>query len=458
MINFVITKRIMKRLLLSAWVLCSSAAFAQTENFDIATFIPPAGWQRESVDFAASYVTTNTKTGGWCRISVYKSIESSGDPIADFNSEWTALAEKDRAGMVKPNPESSTEEGWTAHTGAGKFQWQGKDAYVVLTTISGYGKVISIMVTNNGQEFMPEAERFLSSIKLTKPEGAPVQRQQTPMQYTISDAPGNQGISISTINFDDGWVAQPFADYVRVVKGPITVLLHYGIEITDELRNTGDVEGHLFDRLILPRYTVSNLRKYDNDGPCYFCIYFYEADVVEKSSGQKYHLGFRVVTASGVSRCIEIRSPSAAAFQQQFPTQEKVEAMLGYNKFEITLNDIVGTWESTSGAYVNMYNSITGAYAGMNTSSSSQTFTFNQDGTYNSRHVGAFGMIGSLTTYDQKYNGKLTVSNWDITMTNRWEGKTEVWLAQFEAVRGGRILHITDKNSPGVQYHLVKTK
>lgn len=448
----------MKRLFFSAWVLFTSAAFAQTETFDIATFTPPPGWQREAVDFAASYLTTNTKTGGWCRISVYKSINSSGDPIADFNSEWTALAEKDRAGIVKPSPESSTEEGWTANSGAGKFLWQEKDAYVVLTTISGYGKVISIMVTTNSQEFMPEAERFLSSIKLTKPEVSPVQQQQTPMQYTVSNALGAQGISISTINFDDGWVAQPFADYVRVVKSPTTVLLHYGIEITDELRNTGDVEGHLFDRLILPRYTVSNLRKYDNGGPCYFCIYFYEADVVEKSTGQKYHLGFRVVTASGVSRCIEILSPSAAVFQQQFPTQEKVEALLGYNKFAITLNDIVGTWESTSGAYVNMYNTITGAYAGMNTSSSSQTFTFNQDGTYNSRHVGAFGMVGSLTTYDQKYNGKFTVTNWDITMTNRWEGKTEVWLAQFEAVRGGRILHITDKSSPGVQYHLVKTK
>jgi hypothetical protein len=39
-------------------------------------------------------------------------------------------------------------------------------------------------------------------------------------------------------------------------------------------------------------------------------------------------------------------------------------------------------------------------------------------------------------------------------MTDRFDGKTDTFLVQFERVQGGRILHLTDKSAPGVQYHL----
>ncbi|MEJ0031036.1 MAG: hypothetical protein WDO15_11945 [Bacteroidota bacterium] len=68
------------------------------------------------------------------------------------------------------------------------------------------------------------------------------------------------GIKTSTTNFDDGWVAQPFADYVKVVKQPITVLLHYAIAIDDEMRQSNDMGVYTWDRLISPRYRVSNLK------------------------------------------------------------------------------------------------------------------------------------------------------------------------------------------------------
>lgn len=294
----------------------------------------------------------------------------------------------------------------------------------------------------------------------------PVQQEQTQQTQPPSQQPEIQslqsvridGYTYSVTNFDDGWVAKPFADYVQVTKGAITVLLHYAIEIDDNLRNTGNVEGTLFDRLMQPRYIVSNLRKYDNNGPCYFCIYFYEADVVEKSTGRKYYTGFRVLIESGIARCIEIIAPSVHEFQKEFPNQEKIAGMLGYNRFAVALADLVGTWEESSGAAANMYNVVTGAYAGMATASSAHSFTFNADGTYNSKHSGAHGMVGSMTFFDQKYEGKLTVTQWDITMTNRWEGKTEYWWAHFEAVRGGRVLHITDKAASAMHYALVKTK
>jgi hypothetical protein len=66
-------------------------------------------------------------------------------------------------------------------------------------------------------------------------------------------------------------------------------------------------------------------------------------------------------------------------------------------------------------------------------------------------------MVGSQTVYDQKYNGKFTLTNWELSATNRWQGKTDNFWIQFEAVRDGKILHFTDKTASGMQYHLVKS-
>ena len=84
----------------------------------------------------------------------------------------------------------------------------------------------------------------------------------------------------------------------------------------------------------------------------------------------------------------------------------------------------MGTWDEGRSSYVQMYSSATGAYAG-----ASSTAT-----------------------------GNYTVAPWEIAVTNRFEGKTEQFWCQYQAVREGRILHLTNKAASGIQYHLVRTK
>lgn len=451
-----------KILLLNSLIALCITAWAQPQTFDIATYTVPAGWTPEIKDFAASYTKTNNVTRSWCRLTIYRSIQSSGNSLTDFNNEWNVLIVKNNWGpATPPQSETEAEDGWTSHSAVSTFTYENKEAYSLLSTISGYGVELSIVVLMNSNEYMKEIEQLLLSIDLKKPaqpfqpqQNQPATQSTTQGVYTVTTAPGNHGIFTATTNFDDGWVAQPFADYVRVTKNQFTVLLHYGVEVTDELRATNQLEAVLFDRFILPRYNVSNIRKFDNGGPCYLCVHFFEADAIEKSTGKRYHLAFRIITNNGVSRCIEILSSSQSVFQQEFPNQEKVENLLNYNKFAVTINDLAGDWTSSSGAYVNMYSTVTGNYAGMNASSSADEFTFNTNGTYKSNHKGAYGMVGSMNFYDQKYNGALTVSPWEIIMTKRFDGKTSTFWAQYEAVRGGRVLHLTDKQYTGSQFHL----
>jgi hypothetical protein len=47
-------------------------------------------------------------------------------------------------------------------------------------------------------------------------------------------------------------------------------------------------------------------------------------------------------------------------------------------------------------------------------------------------------MVGSTKVFDEKYKGKYTMTLWDVTMTNRYEGKADVFWWEYEAVRGGR--------------------
>jgi hypothetical protein len=65
-------------------------------------------------------------------------------------------------------------------------------------------------------------------------------------------------------------------------------------------------------------------------------------------------------------------------------------------------------------------------------------------------------MVGSMKTYQQKFEGKLLVSNWQISLSNRQNGATKVYYAYFEAVKGGSILHLQDKEASAMWYHLVK--
>jgi hypothetical protein len=73
-----------------------------------------------------------------------------------------------------------------------------------------------------------------------------------------------------------------------------------------------------------------------------------------------------------------------------------------------------------------------------------------------SKHSGASGMVGTMTTYNQEYKGKSTVTNWEIILANRWKGATDTFEAWFEAVKGGRMLRLVNKQATGIKYDLVK--
>jgi hypothetical protein len=276
-----------------------------------------------------------------------------------------------------------------------------------------------------------------------------------PQQSTVAPS-GN--FTFNTINFDDGWTSTIESDFVRVAKGNINVLLYYSIEITDQMRNSSlEFSEYFWNLLVVPNYNVRSAQRFV-EGVTYFRTYFIEGEAIDPKTGKLCYLALNVLVNSGVATPVLAIAPDKNSYVQQFPEPKSLGDMTGYNKFAVSAKDIVGTWSSNSGSAVNLYNTYSGNYAGMNSAQSSDSFTFNADGTYSSKHSGASSVYGTNTYYSQEYKGKLTVTNWDITMTNRFKDATNIYFAQFEVIRNGRILHLQDKAASGMRYHLVRSK
>jgi hypothetical protein len=105
---------------------------------------------------------------------------------------------------------------------------------------------------------------------------------------------------------------------------------------------------------------------------------------------------------------------------------------------------------------VQYYEVYTGNNAGMAYASSTTSFAFRPDGTYTSVYKGAQNLQNGRGTqfHGETFTGRYSVTNWEMTLTNRFKGATHNFTVQFEAVKGGRILHVYRGNIE--DFHLFK--
>jgi hypothetical protein len=441
----------MKQLLtFFTYCLVINTALAQKENFDIVTCTPPKGWKKELLKDAVNYYNTNEKKKTWCKISIYKSIPGKGGIDADFNSEWEAIAKPLGTGTPQQS-DIIDSEGWKMKNGAAKFSFNNADAVASLTTISGNNVCVSIMATTNSQEYMGAIQNFLNSVTLIKP-AIPLQQKTTATQPDANTGK-KSSFTFTTTNFDDGWSSTVKEDWVEVTKGGIKVLLHYPNKKADAYNavlKEGDYTA--WNTLVAPRY--SNMKNFEwKTLQSYESISFMEADATENASGKMVHIVlFKKHYSNGNGRYLEFITDSKASYENEFGAYhaesygwDKPAAMQYRNKFSVAANDLIGKWSTSDYASVSYYYVNTGGSAGTVSTATADEFTFSAGNNYQSQHSGASGMVGNMKFSNQVYKGKSEVTNWAITLTNRFEGATEKYDAYFEAIKGGRVLLMTDR-------------
>ncbi len=277
---------------------------------------------------------------------------------------------------------------------------------------------------------------------------------QTTTQTPVQQSAVKTGITKYTTKFDDGWVATALNDYVQLQNNGTEMRLFYvNKEWDDSRQNTVEPTDHYWAKTVAPYFNISNVQKWS--GVEYPVIYFLQADAIDKKTGKQSFVTMKIVYDGG-ARVIVTIAPNKASYQQQFPHPNDLNKMLNANRFAVTAQDLSGTWSGGGGGGVEYYNAY--VYQGMSAISTSDEFVFASNGTYQSTHDSANMNGGSTRFAKLQYIGNFTANDWELLATNRVSGKTKKFLCQFEAVRGGFLLKLTDSDYEPLKYTLFKKR
>ncbi len=436
-----------------AALLWGTIAQAQPIQFDKVEFIKPMGW---NMDKRSDVIQLSINEGdAYDMVGIYAATNSFGAAKENFNQVWEKVAKQMIPDAINPQPKSSTSQnGWEILSGSTSFKdgvRSGSLTQIVATQDPLYTIVVAISNTN---KYQPAISAFIQSLKFL-----PLAKE-IPQTNNLSKSATS--FSFTTTTFDDGWIATAENDFVNVTKGNFQILIHYPNAQADAYNSVlRDGLLNAWNILVAPRY--SNIQNFAlKPIQSFESISFAEADATERATGKKVHVVlFKKHFSSGNGRYLEFTAPDRQSFEQEFGPYhndefgwDKLSNMQYRNKFAVAAPDLSGTWSASDYASLTYYYVNGGGFAGATATSIAHEFTFNANGTYQSDHAGASGTVGNQKFSRQVYSGQFSIKDWNVTLSNRFQGQPESYACQFEAVKGGRILLLTDRL--GTVYTLVK--
>lgn len=437
-------------LFLIVQIFLTSFIFAQ-EKFDIVSFKTPKGWTKEIKPNAVLFTIKDEKDGSFAAMTLFKSLPAGMDSRKNFDLSWESIVNESMGKPEKAEMSGTDKDnGWTIETGTAASEHEGMKAAIMMVSASGGGKVVNLLILINSNKFQSSIKEFILSLVLPKiaaGNSSPNQTNQPSAKFRFT-----------TTNFDEGWTAFEEKDWVRATKGNTFVRIHYPNPKTD-IYNSDKIARlqNAWNVLISPRYSnISNFVIDPTSGIEY--IDFAEADAVEKSSGKRVHVTLvKKHYQKGTGRYLEFVTNGKTDFDREFGTNrdrdygvsgwDKIVNTQFMNRFAVAATDLTGKWTTSDYASLSYYFVSSGEFAGATATSTADEFNFFAAGTYQSEHTGASGMVGNLKFSRQIYQGKFTADDWTLTLTNRFQGGSENYKYYFEAVKGGRILMMTDRNN-----------
>ena len=214
------SKIILRLAVATIFAVVPMAIFSQTEKLDIFEYTPPTGWTKSPKDGVMVYLDTNKTAGTFCVLSVYPSSPSVGDPQKDFANEWSELIVKPFKADTNPKTDNQTEDGWTTVSGAAQIEDNGIKSYVIMTTVSGYGRVVSTYAILNDQSYLEQIGAFLTSIKMDKAKALASSKH---LSAPTSAATANNSAYLEFDPFPDKPHIQPQQPLLGRLKKTITL-------------------------------------------------------------------------------------------------------------------------------------------------------------------------------------------------------------------------------------------
>jgi hypothetical protein len=204
--------------------------FAQTQTFDIATFVPPRGWPQSQSNGVLVLQDRRTVRGRveFCQIYLFPSQPSNASATANFQAEWEAKVARIFGITGRPSPQTqTTPDGWTALIAPADFVWQGVPTRAILVTTTGLGRSVSVLVTLSPNTYQTEIDNFFRDLNFHANTGGqnPLRQPARPAAPEAPGAPNSKpdssaGGSVASYVYTipDGWTRQELPDRIALIS------------------------------------------------------------------------------------------------------------------------------------------------------------------------------------------------------------------------------------------------
>lgn len=151
----------------------AAGAGPKTETFELTTFAPPAGWQRAPAKASSiGFVKVSEAAGAAGSITIERSLPSTGDARANFDSAWKEIVTLPN--VPAPTVAAATKrDGWDVVRGTAKYTYGGRAASTTILTATRDATYVIVVVTLVNTTFQKEADALLASLRFGAPPAAP---------------------------------------------------------------------------------------------------------------------------------------------------------------------------------------------------------------------------------------------------------------------------------------------
>jgi hypothetical protein len=198
--------RQMKKLLIITVIAFNALSiFAQTQKFDVMTYTPPKGWAAGQNGSAKTFTTIDKAAGKFCLMMLHPSITNHGTPSQDFAYVWKTLVQDTFNAGGNPEKEMTQADGFTIIQGGELIDYEGNKALALLTTVSGEGRVISLLTLMNDAKYADDVQAFLGGMDIDiKETSKPIQPSKTNIPTNVSS--GSSDSNFTSQGIEGVWV------------------------------------------------------------------------------------------------------------------------------------------------------------------------------------------------------------------------------------------------------------
>lgn len=159
----------MKFLIITVFTCFAMNVFAQKQTFDVLSYSIPAKWQKVQNEGGVQLSVSDKKTGGYAIAIITKVTGSVATANENFNTDWTRLVKATVQVDADPTMLAPTKEnGWDIVSGNANYTDGGKKGNATLITATGGGKMVSVILMTNTQQYQNELLSFVNSLELTR--------------------------------------------------------------------------------------------------------------------------------------------------------------------------------------------------------------------------------------------------------------------------------------------------